>query len=58
VEAQIPIALQRGILFANPVDAGDKFLQAPGGIEIAMLEFVLLRIQILFASRLVGSVFA
>src|ERR1700722_20255830 len=58
MKAQVADALQCLVRFANTVDAGNDAVQTPRGKQIAMLEFVFLGIQVLFAARLHGRVFA
>src|SRR5580658_8294161 len=57
VKAQIAIALQRQIFLADAVDPRNQVLEARAGMEIAVLQFILLGIQILFAPGLDGKVF-
>src|ERR1700739_3218819 len=58
MKSQVAVSLQRRVLFADAVESGNQVFQTPRGMQIAMLEFVFLRIQILFAARLRRHVFA
>src|SRR5580704_17790785 len=57
MKTQIGIALQRRILAADPVDAGDEILQAPGTLQVPVLQFVFLGVEVLFATGFPGGVF-
>src|SRR5580700_1402785 len=58
VKAQVIIALQCGIFLSNPVDPGDEFLKAPGRVQIAVLQLILLGIQVFFTAWPKRSMFA
>ena len=58
MKAQVADALQCRVLLADTVNAGNDVLQTPRRTQIAMLEFVFLGIQVLFAARLHRRVFA
>ena len=58
MKPQVAVALQCRVLFADTVDSGNEVLQTPRGMQIAMLEFVFLGIQIFFAASLRGRIFA
>src|SRR2546429_4735446 len=52
MEAQAPVALQRGILLPHGVQAADERPQAVRPIALPALDLVLLRVEVLLASRL------
>src|SRR5207244_13510321 len=58
VEAQIPVGVQRGVVAASRVDAGDEIPESVGAIEDAVLDLVLFGVEILLASRLARFVLA
>src|SRR5580704_2159142 len=58
MKTQAAISLQRRIFFADLVNAGNEILQASCRMQIAVLQFILLGIQVLLAARLKRHVFA
>src|SRR5579862_7955081 len=58
MKAQVTIALQCRIFFANPVDPRDKVLKAPCRMKVAVLQLILLGIQVFFTAWLKRKIFA
>src|SRR5436190_4241456 len=58
MKTQVMVTMQCRVLFADTVDSGNDLAQTPRGMQLAMLQFVFLGIQIFFAASLRGRVFA
>src|SRR3954465_2670731 len=52
VEAQAPVALQRGILLPHGIQTAHQRPQAIGPVALPALDFVLLRVEVFLAARL------
>src|SRR5215472_18914460 len=58
VKAQVPVEVKRGIVAPSRVHAGDEIAQASGLVETAVLDLVLLGIEVLLAAGLARTVLA
>jgi len=52
MEAQAAVALQRGVVPADPVDAGDEVLEAAGGVDVPCSGLEFLGVQVFLAAGL------
>ncbi len=58
VEAQAAVAVKRGILPADAVDACDDVLETAGGVYVPGPDLVLFRVQVILAAELARLVIA